>query len=120
MAPARRSSWQPCPTAGPADASGRTSARSTGDARAVAPAAGVDYGAANGHSMTGAGFSPPAVDALPPPAMALRADDVGRTKAALDSLTTLALAGLAGAFIAMGAVFSTTVSTGTAELPYGV
>src|SRR5262245_51327356 len=27
----RRSSWRPCPTAGPAGASGRTSARSTGD-----------------------------------------------------------------------------------------
>jgi formate/nitrite transporter len=52
--------------------------------------------------------------------MAGRAEDVGSAKAALDTLTTLALSVLAGAFIAMGAVFSTTVATGAAELPYGV
>jgi formate/nitrite transporter len=70
--------------------------------------------------MAQAGFSPSALDALPPPAMAGRAEDVGTTKSSLDTVTTLALAVLAGAFIAMGAVFSTTAATGAAELPYGV
>jgi formate/nitrite transporter len=52
--------------------------------------------------------------------MARRAEAVGETKARLDALTTLLLSGLAGAFIAMGAVFSIAVSAGGAELPYGV
>jgi formate/nitrite transporter len=60
------------------------------------------------------------VDALPPPAMARKAEDVGKTKAALPVADTFALAVLAGAFIAMGAVFSTTTAAGGAELPFGV
>jgi formate/nitrite transporter len=70
--------------------------------------------------MAQAGFPAGALDALPPPAMAQKAEDVGRAKADYGAATTLALAGLAGAFIAMGAVFSTTVTTGAADLPYGV
>ncbi len=60
------------------------------------------------------------VDALPPPEMAQRAAQVGQAKVELGAAKTLALAVLAGAFIAMGAVFATTVTAGAGELPYGV
>jgi formate/nitrite transporter len=62
----------------------------------------------------------PAIDALLPPEMAAKAEQVGVKKADMDFATTFALAFLAGAFIAMGAVFATTVATGGSELPYGV
>jgi formate/nitrite transporter len=65
------------------------------------------------------GFPATGVDALPPPAMARRAEEVGTAKAALDLASTFALAVLAGAFIAMGAVFAT-VATAGGDLPYGV
>ena len=52
------------------------------------------------------------IDALPPPKMAEKAEDVGVAKANMDFLTTLGLAILAGAFIALGAMFSTTVTAG--------
>jgi len=60
------------------------------------------------------------LDALPPPEMAQKAEDVGVTKAGLDTATTFALSVLAGAFIAMGAVFATTATAGGGDLPYGV
>lgn len=60
------------------------------------------------------------VDALLPAEMAARAEDVGVRKAQLATLDMFALAVLAGAFIAMGAVFSTTVTTGGSALPWGV
>jgi formate transporter len=63
---------------------------------------------------------PQSLDALPPPDMARRAEEVGEAKAAMSSANTLALAVLAGAFIAMGAVFATTVTAGGTSLPYGV
>ena len=44
-------------------------------------------------------------DALVPPAMATKAEDVGVTKISLGPYRQVALAMLAGAFIAMGAVF---------------
>jgi formate transporter len=59
-------------------------------------------------------------DALLPDAMAARAEETGVRKAATDPLTLLALSVLAGAFIAFGAIFATTVSAGGAGLPYGV
>src|SRR5919201_2318683 len=62
----------------------------------------------------------PSLDALPPQQMARTAEDVGVTKASLDWQTTFLLAVLAGAFIAMGAVFATTATAGGADLPYGV
>jgi formate transporter len=63
----------------------------------------------------------PAIDALLPPEMALRAEAAGIRKAGLDVLTTFVLAVLAGAFIALGAVFATTVVAGsTGVMPYGV
>ena len=52
--------------------------------------------------------------------MARRGEQVGVAKAALRTDTLLALGILAGAFIAMGAVFATTVTAGGADLPYGV
>jgi formate transporter len=59
-------------------------------------------------------------DALLPPQMASRAEAIGIKKSQADFWTLLALAVLAGAFIATGAIFSTTVSAGAAALPYGV
>jgi hypothetical protein len=42
------------------------------------------------------------LDALLPPEMAARAEEVGVRKAAMDAITTFTLAVLAGAFIALG------------------
>jgi formate transporter FocA len=53
--------------------------------------------------------------------MAKKAETIGVAKANLGPFRMFALAVLAGAFIAMGAVFTTTVTAGTAGvLPYGV
>jgi len=52
--------------------------------------------------------------------MARAAEAVGVRKAGLCASATLALAVLAGAFIALGAAFSTTVAAGAGDLPYGV
>jgi formate transporter len=61
------------------------------------------------------------LDALLPPAMAARAEQIGVQKATRDAITTFALAVLAGAFIALGAVFATSVTAGTAGfLPSGL
>jgi formate/nitrite transporter len=61
------------------------------------------------------------IDALLPPEMAQQAEAVGVRKVQAPPLTTFSLAVLAGAFIALGAVFSTTVATGTTQSwPYGV
>jgi formate transporter len=59
-------------------------------------------------------------DALMPLEVAKRAEGVGERKAQLDTLSTLLLAVLAGAFIAAGAVFSTTAAAGTGSLPFGI
>ena len=59
-------------------------------------------------------------DALPPGAMAHRAEEVGVTKAGLPASKLLPLAVLAGAFIAMGALFATTVTAGSADVAFGV
>lgn len=62
-----------------------------------------------------------AYDPLLPPEMARRAEEIGIAKAKLDTLSLLTLAVLAGAFIALGAIFMTTTLAGTADqLPYGV
>jgi len=52
--------------------------------------------------------------------MATRAIETGVKKSGLDTVSTLILAVLAGAFISMGAIFATTVAAGGAGLPYGV
>lgn len=60
-------------------------------------------------------------DALPPEDVALRAEAAGVAKAGRDALTLLTLAVLAGAFIALGAMFSTLVSVGIGDfLPWGL
>jgi formate transporter len=73
------------------------------------------------------------IDALLPPEMAIRAEYLGVRKAEMPALRMFMLAVLAGAFIALGAVFATTVSAGSipvndsqgavvfaAAMPYGV
>ena len=61
------------------------------------------------------------IDAFLPAEMAERAEEVGVKKANLPPLTLFFLAVLAGAFIAMGAIFSTAVTAGTeGYLPFGV
>jgi formate transporter len=65
-------------------------------------------------------FTPAGLDALPPPAMARKAEDVGVAKVGLSAANMFALSVLAGAFIALGAIFATTVTAGGATLPYGV
>ena len=60
-------------------------------------------------------------DALLPAEMAVKAEQLGVAKAQQARSRTFALAVLAGAFIAIGAVFSTTVIAGAADaLPIGV
>ena len=58
-------------------------------------------------------------DALLPPEMARKAEDIGVSKARMGVVKTSALAVLAGAFIAFGAVFSTVVTTGS-SMDFGV
>ncbi len=61
------------------------------------------------------------IDALLPSEMARRAEYLGVRKAEAPVLATLTLAVLAGAFIALGSVFATTVAAGTSgTLPYGL
>ena len=73
------------------------------------------------------------IDALLPQEMALRAETLGARKAEMPFLKMFMLAVLAGAFISLGAIFSTTVSAGSitftaqsdglaysGSLPYGV
>ncbi len=65
--------------------------------------------------------TPPSLDALMPPEMAARSADVGVAKASMSFTRTFSLAVLAGAFIALGAMFATTVLAGAAdEIPFGV
>src|ERR1700730_3983598 len=72
-------------------------------------------------------------DAIMPATMATRAEESGVRRASTDPLTLFVLSVLAGAFIAFGAIFATTVSAGgiavtttdgaiafSAGLPYGV
>jgi len=73
------------------------------------------------------------IDALLPAEMATRAEYVGVRKAEMPALTTIALAIMAGVFIALGAIFATTITSGgislntvdgapayNTALPYGV
>lgn len=58
-------------------------------------------------------------DELLPAEMATKAQEIGIKKAHLDFLSTLALAVLAGAFIALGCIFFTISQTGTG-IPWGI
>lgn len=60
------------------------------------------------------------IDALLPPQMALACEAAGVAKAGRDALALLILGLLAGAFIALGAIFMTVVLTGAGDLPWGV
>lgn len=61
------------------------------------------------------------LDALLPEDVARKAEATGIAKAARDTVTLFTLAVLAGAFIALGAMFSTLVSVGIGDLlPYGL
>jgi formate/nitrite transporter len=70
--------------------------------------------------QTPASFPAGGLDALPPAEVARKAETVGVAKARMEGIDVFVLAVLAGAFIALGAIFSTTVASGTAELPFGV
>ncbi len=70
--------------------------------------------------MAEPGFTPQGLDALPPPEIARRSEEIGVRKASLPVLDLFPLSVLAGAFIALGAIFSTTVLAGSGDLPYGV
>ena len=60
-------------------------------------------------------------DALLPPEMAVKAEQVGVRKAQSNVVSMFLLSVLAGAFIALGAIFATTVMAGASTmLPYGV
>lgn len=61
------------------------------------------------------------LDALLPPAMAEKAEQIGIAKVHMSATRTFVLAVLAGAFIALGAMFSTIVGAGAVgHLPFGV
>ena len=60
------------------------------------------------------------VDALVPQEMARKAEKIGVVKVNMGPLRIVALAILAGVFIALGALFATTVTTGGSALPFGV
>src|SRR5829696_4271126 len=62
----------------------------------------------------------PGVDALLPAEIAAKAENVGAKKVRLDPVRLLALAVLAGAFIALGAMFATTVLAGASTMPFGM
>ena len=61
------------------------------------------------------------VDALVPPEMASKAEQIGYRKAHMDVVNMFLLAMVAGVFIAFGAIFSTTIMAGASGvLPYGI
>ena len=60
------------------------------------------------------------IDALLPGEMATRAEYIGVRKAEAPAWTMFTLAILAGAFIALGAVFATNTAAGSSALPFGV
>jgi len=65
--------------------------------------------------------SSPEVDALLPAKIAAKAEEAGAQKGRLDWLSLTALSVLAGAFIGLGAMFSTTVLAGAQDtVPYGL
>ena len=60
------------------------------------------------------------IDTIMPGEMARRAELSGVQRASMDPLTILVLSLVGGAFVAFGAIFSTTVSAGSGGLPFGV
>ena len=70
--------------------------------------------------MSDAPFTPTGLDALPPAEVARKAENVGAKKAEMATFDVFVLSVLAGSFIALGAIFATTVTAGGGDLPYGV
>jgi formate transporter FocA len=65
--------------------------------------------------------APITLDAFIPPEMAVKAEDVGVKKATMGTRNTFFLSVMAGQFIALGAIFATTVVAGAGgQLPFGV
>ena len=61
------------------------------------------------------------MDAMLPPDMAKKAEDVGVKKVGMNTPGMFVLGVLAGAFISFGAIFATTVAAGSADaVPYGI
>ncbi len=60
------------------------------------------------------------VDSLLPPEIAHHTEEIGVKKANMPFERMFVLAFLAGAFIALGAIFATTIATGTGDMPFGV
>lgn len=60
------------------------------------------------------------IDSLMPQDMALACEAAGASKAGRDTIALLVLGILAGAFIALGAMFMTVVVTGSADMPWGI
>ena len=60
------------------------------------------------------------IDAMLPPEMALACEAAGAAKAGRDAVALVVLGLLAGAFIALGAIFMTVVLTGAGDLPWGI
>ncbi len=61
------------------------------------------------------------MDALVPPEMATRAEQIGFRKAHMDPISMIVLAIVAGVFISFGAIFATTVTAGASgTIPYGI
>jgi formate transporter len=63
--------------------------------------------------------APSPLDALLPPEMARRAEEIGAAKVAMGAGRLVALAVLAGAFIAFGGIFSTVALAGADGAPWG-
>lgn len=60
------------------------------------------------------------LDSLLPPEMAVKAEAIGLKKATMNTTNLVLLAVLAGAYIGIGAIFSTLTAAGSEALPYGV
>jgi formate/nitrite transporter len=74
-----------------------------------------------GKQEKGAVTTLPSLEALLPEDVARKAESTGIAKAQRDALTLLTLAVLAGAFIALGAMFATLIATGLGDaLPFGL
>ena len=97
----------------PSLTAGKPYARSGGARMSLGPAS------ATLDAMDRAGFTAASLDALPPADVARKAESVGVTKVSMPVVDVFVLAVLAGAFIALGAAFATTVASGS-DLPYGV
>lgn len=83
-------------------------------------AAPLSAGAVTLTPVSEAPFTPTGLDALPPADVARKAAALGVAKAHMETLEVFVLSVLAGAFIALGAIFATTVAAGGGDLPYGV